>query len=166
LIRRNPIEEWQKLKQYETLAEFVKERRGAVLDEPEDDLPRIEVEPEARLHIPSWRARQALYGGADPWLKTTADWLRRKRLISTNEYIAGEALALLLEWRLESYSPPDSTVVFAIGYAENAPLMQCAPYEVEPIVINQDDQEGRWQVDATVGKQKIYGEQLPWAFGC
>jgi hypothetical protein len=113
------LKEWQKLKQYETWSEFVKERRGAVLDEPEDELPRIEVEPEARLHIPSWRARQTLYGGADPWLKTTADWLRRKRLISTNEYVAGEALALLLEWRLESYSPPDSSVVFAIGYSQS-----------------------------------------------
>ena len=136
------MNEWQKLKQYETWAEFVEQRRDAVLDEVAA-LPRIEVEAEGRFHIPSWRARQALYGGVDPWLKTTSRWLLRKRLISTHEFIAGEALGLLLEWRLETFSPPDSTVVFAIGYAENAPLMQCVPYEVEPVTINEEDRPAR-----------------------
>jgi hypothetical protein len=39
--------------------------------------------------------------------------------------------------------------------------MQCVPYEVEPVTINQDDKKGRRQVEATVEEKKIYGERLP-----
>ena len=44
--------------------------------------------------------------------KTTADWLYRKKLITSDELVAGRALALLLEYRWTSVWPEDSTVIY------------------------------------------------------
>jgi hypothetical protein len=55
---------------------------------------------------------------------TTLEWLYRKGLLTSNEFIAGEALALLIEWRLTLPYPPDSTVYFAARHQSLAPPEQ------------------------------------------
>jgi hypothetical protein len=49
---------------------------------------------------------------------TTLEWLYRKGLLTSNEVIAGEALALLIEWRLAGLGPQDSTVIFASQFLQ------------------------------------------------
>ena len=45
--------------------------------------------------------------------KTVLEWLFRKGLLFSNELLAGQAFALLIEWRIASYSALDSTTIFA-----------------------------------------------------
>ena len=53
--------------------------------------------------------------------KTVLEWLFRKGLLFSNELLAGQAFALLIEWRIASYSALDSTTIFARKFTESLP---------------------------------------------
>lgn len=53
---------------------------------------------------------------------TSADWLYRKKLITSDELVAGRALALLLEYRWTCVWPEDSTVIYCQKFLTALPL--------------------------------------------
>jgi hypothetical protein len=57
-------------------------------------------------------------------LATTLEWLNRKGLITPNEFLAGEAFGLLVEWRLTLSCPTDSLVYFAARHLQLTPPTQ------------------------------------------
>lgn len=88
-----------------------------------------------------------LLSGRRPHAKTTLDWMLKKRLITPNEYVAGSALALLLEWRRAAIGPEDSTVAFAKKFVEGsggtnfngAPRLKVIPNELPLLHLGEDD---------------------------
>jgi hypothetical protein len=70
--------------------------------------------------------------------RTALDWMYGKGLLRHNEWLAGKALALLLEWRAASYGAHSSVVTFAQRLALSPPTQ--IPYEVE-LPIRGDDND-------------------------
>ena len=95
--------------------------------------------------------------GGNVQTATTLEWLYRKGLLRSNEFITGEALALLIEWRVASFCAPDSTIIFARRCRETRPL-QIAPIEkpLDEILIGGGDDGLPLDLD----KHEIYNETI------
>jgi hypothetical protein len=70
--------------------------------------------------------------------RTVLEWLHKKGLITANEFKAGRALALLIEWRAASIYPASSALVFGRKALEASPYQ--LPYEV-PLLTRQSDDD-------------------------
>ena len=57
-------------------------------------------------------------------LAATSEWLYRKGMLSTNEFLAGEVYALLIEWRHTCFLPKDSTALLARKFILGRPLQK------------------------------------------
>jgi hypothetical protein len=69
--------------------------------------------------------------------RTLLEWLRKKDLISANEFLAGQALAVLIDWRASKMFPGSSSVSCARKMLEGPPGV--VPIEVQLLVRNSDD---------------------------